>query len=90
MLGTIMDSACKVWQYLCGGEPGSCWIYRKTDMGVRLFVWWIIVKLLSMLFNFLAQYFYKSKETEDSGDKEDQQKLQPEWNTEMELRETVI
>lgn len=53
-----MDSACHVWQDMCG-VTGSCWIYEKTSMGVKLFVWWIIVKLVSLSFYFAAQYFYR-------------------------------
>ena len=84
-----MDSACKVWQSLCGGEEGSCWIYKKTDMGVRLFVWWVIIKLLSLTFFFAAQYFYKSKEKGEQEKNEDEKRLKPD-NTEMEMRESVI
>ena len=59
MLGSIMDSACQVWQEFCGNQ-GNCWLYEKTDMGVKLCVWWLIVKVLSLTFNFAAQYFYKA------------------------------
>ncbi|XP_046377706.2 solute carrier organic anion transporter family member 4A1-like isoform X2 [Haliotis rufescens] len=58
MLGTIIDSACRVWQDICG-QTGSCWIYEKSEMGIRIFVWWILVKGFAVLFFFLAQYFYK-------------------------------
>ena len=65
MLGTIMDSACFVWQDVCG-QQGSCWIYEKTSIGVKLFVWWIIVKVVSLSFNFAAQYFYKPPGNDDN------------------------
>lgn len=58
VLGSIIDSACQVWQEVCG-ETGSCWVYKKTDMGVKMFIWWCLTKLLSVLFYFCAQYFYK-------------------------------
>ncbi|XP_053388537.1 solute carrier organic anion transporter family member 4A1-like, partial [Mercenaria mercenaria] len=58
MLGSIMDSACHVWQDICG-TTGNCWIYEKTSMGIKLFVWWITVKIAALAFYFAAQYFYK-------------------------------
>ena len=84
-----MDSACNVWQQLCNDESGSCWIYKKTDMGIRLFVWWVIVKLLSMAFYFAAQYFYKPMDKGGGGENEDEKKLKCEV-TELEIRESVI
>ncbi|KAK3083064.1 hypothetical protein FSP39_012962 [Pinctada imbricata] len=63
MLGAIIDSACVVWQDI-NGETGSCWIYEKTDMGIKILIWWCIVKGFSVLFYFLAQYFYISPEKE--------------------------
>ncbi|XP_046573481.1 solute carrier organic anion transporter family member 4A1-like [Haliotis rubra] len=58
MLGTIIDSACRVWQDICG-QTGSCWIYEKSEMGIRIFIWWIMVKGVAVFFFFLAQYFYR-------------------------------
>lgn len=52
-----MDSACKVWNEICGTQ-GNCFIYEKTDMGIKLCVWWVIVKLMSLTFNLAARYFY--------------------------------
>ena len=86
-----MDSACNVWQSLCDDKEGSCWIYRKTDMGVRLFVWWVIVKLLSMAFYFAAQYLYKPSDSDKGEGKENERRLKDFTDTtEMEIRETVI
>ena len=74
MLGTIMDSACHVWQDVCG-ITGSCWIYEKTSMGVKLFIWWILVKVVALVFYFAAQYFYKppsdDKDNDDNDDEKD-------------------
>lgn len=73
LLGSIMDSACKVWQDICGTE-GNCWIYEKTDMGIKLFIWWIIIKILSLVCNFVAQYFYippHDVDDDDDGDNDD-------------------
>lgn len=72
ILGSIMDSACKVWQDICGSQ-GNCWIYEKTDMGIKLFIWWIIVKVLSLTFNSVAQYLYKPP-TDDDNDENDPKK----------------
>ena len=89
MLGSIMDSACNLWQQLCNDDSGACWIYKKTDMGIRLFVWWVIVKLLSMGFYFAAQYFYKPMDKGEREGNEDEKKLK-DHVTELEIRETVI
>nr|KAG5713707.1 hypothetical protein BaRGS_024334 [Batillaria attramentaria] len=58
ILGAIIDSACRVWQEACGAV-GACWIYTPTDMGVRIFVWWLLVKAMSIVCYFLAQFFYR-------------------------------
>lgn len=70
LLGSIMDSACKVWQDICGTE-GNCWIYEKTDMGIKLFIWWIIIKILSLVCNFVAQYLYIPPHDADDNDDND-------------------
>jgi hypothetical protein len=67
MLGSIMDSACHVWQDVCG-VTGSCWIYEKTSMGVKLFVWWIIVKIVALVFYFAALHFYKPPDDDNDVD----------------------
>ena len=70
MLGSIIDSACLVWQDL-SGETGSCWIYEKTDMGVKILIWWILVKGFSVIFYFLAQYFYRAPQSEIPSDEKE-------------------
>ena len=56
----------------------------------------IFKQRVKKIFHFYAQKMSLSgtvftvKSTEESGEKEDQQKLQPGWNREMELKETVI
>lgn len=57
MLGTIIDSACSVWQVVCG-VTGSCWTYRKFDLGLRLLVWFASLKLLGVIFAFIAYKVY--------------------------------
>ncbi|XP_063426047.1 solute carrier organic anion transporter family member 4A1-like [Mytilus trossulus] len=59
-LGAIIDSSCDVWQNTCG-KQGSCWIYNKTDLGLRIMVWWICLKVLGLIFLFLAAKFYKPR-----------------------------
>ena len=58
ILGAIIDSACRVWQEACSVE-GSCWIYNRYDMGVRLFAWWLVVKATSVVCYFFAQFLYR-------------------------------
>ncbi|XP_022324180.1 solute carrier organic anion transporter family member 4A1-like [Crassostrea virginica] len=76
ILGSIIDSACRVWQEVCS-ETGSCWVYEKTDMGVKMFIWWCLTKSLSVLFYFCAQYFYKPAEKIVSDDDEDMPSIKP-------------
>jgi hypothetical protein len=35
-------------------------IYEKTDMGIKIFVWWCLMKSLGIVFYFLAQFCYKA------------------------------
>lgn len=86
-----MDSACKVWQEICGSQ-GNCWIYEKTDMGIKLFVWWIIVKILSLTFNFAAQYFYNPphEECDDHSQSNGEKKALTDANDEDACKESVI
>lgn len=76
VLGSIIDSACQVWQEVCG-ETGSCWVYKKTDMGVKMFIWWCLTKLLSVLFYFCAQYFYKQPLNSVSDDEDEKPSIKP-------------
>ncbi|CAC5369902.1 SLCO4A [Mytilus coruscus] len=57
---TAIFSSCDVWQDTCG-EQGSCWIYNKSDLGLRIMVWWICLKVLGFIFLFLAAKFYKPR-----------------------------
>ncbi|XP_076095973.1 solute carrier organic anion transporter family member 4A1-like isoform X2 [Mytilus galloprovincialis] len=59
-LGAIIDSSCDVWQNTCG-KRGSCWIYNKTDLGLRIMVWWICLKVFGLIFLFLAAKVYKPR-----------------------------
>lgn len=76
ILGSIIDSACQVWQEVCG-ETGSCWVYKKTDMGVKMFIWWCLTKFLSVLFYFCAQYFYKPPMKSFSDDEDEKPSIKP-------------
>ena len=73
-LGAILDSSCDVWQETCGMR-GSCWIYRKWDLGIRVILWWMGTKCVGVVLLLLAAFLYKppidddSKITEEIGDK---------------------
>ena len=60
LTGTVLDSACQLWQSTCTGR-GSCWVYDRTGMSLRLFLWWVAVKVVSLLFLLLAYLFYRKK-----------------------------
>ncbi|XP_021367866.1 solute carrier organic anion transporter family member 4A1-like [Mizuhopecten yessoensis] len=87
MIGSIIDSACKVWQDVCG-ETGSCWIYEKSDMGIRIFIWWCLVKSCSVVCYFLAQYFYRAP-TDNTDELPEEQKTMHPIET-LNTRESVI
>ncbi|XP_022334492.1 solute carrier organic anion transporter family member 4A1-like isoform X2 [Crassostrea virginica] len=58
LLGFIIDSACTIWQEDCG-ETGSCWTYNKHDLGLRIMIWWLILKAMGVIFFFTAFKLYK-------------------------------
>ncbi|XP_033734178.1 solute carrier organic anion transporter family member 4A1-like isoform X2 [Pecten maximus] len=60
LTGYVIDSSCALWQDRCGTE-GSCYVYDRYEMGWRLFLWWIAVKLFSAIAFFLASVLYKYK-----------------------------
>ena len=49
LLGFIIDSACTIWQVDCG-ETGFCWTYNKHDLGLRIMIWWLILKAMGVIF----------------------------------------
>ncbi|KAK3092404.1 hypothetical protein FSP39_002395 [Pinctada imbricata] len=57
-LGTIIDSTCEVWQDTCG-VSGSCWIFRKEELGLRIMIWWLALKTCGVIFFILAYKLYK-------------------------------
>lgn len=60
MLGAIIDSSCDVWQTKeCGTSTGSCWVYNKEDLAIRLVVWWAGIKFVGATSYALADRFYK-------------------------------
>ena len=69
LTGVVIDSACALWQDLCGSQ-GSCWFYDRFEMSWRLFVWWITVKMFSASMFLLSSKFYTAPEvdTEDVTD----------------------
>ncbi|XP_069117596.1 solute carrier organic anion transporter family member 4A1-like [Argopecten irradians] len=64
LLGAIIDSACSVWQETCG-QTGSCWTYRKFDLGVRLMVWFAAIKFMGVVFATIAYKVYVPPPTEE-------------------------
>ncbi|XP_060071533.1 solute carrier organic anion transporter family member 4A1-like [Ylistrum balloti] len=64
LLGAIIDSACSVWQESCG-KTGSCWTYRKFDLGVRLVVWFAAIKLMGAIFAMIAYKVYVPPPVDD-------------------------
>ncbi|XP_021348125.1 solute carrier organic anion transporter family member 4A1-like [Mizuhopecten yessoensis] len=67
LLGTIIDSACSVWQESCG-QIGSCWTYRKYELSMRLMVWMATLKFLGAIFTLIAYKMYVSPPNEDNFD----------------------
>ena len=57
-LGAIIDSSCDVWQESCGTR-GSCWIYRKWDLGLKVMFWWMGTKFVGVVLLFIASILYK-------------------------------
>ncbi|XP_060592764.1 solute carrier organic anion transporter family member 4A1-like isoform X2 [Ruditapes philippinarum] len=58
LLGAIIDSTCTIWQDTCGTQ-GSCWLYDKGTMGVRIMLWFMILKMCGFLLFVLASVVYK-------------------------------
>ncbi|CAC5400498.1 SLCO4A [Mytilus coruscus] len=59
LTGSVLDTSCDVWQDTCGTK-GSCWVYDRTDMSWKLFVWWCAVKVTSSIGFFIGGKFYKA------------------------------
>ena len=63
LTGVVIDSACALWQDLCGSR-GSCWFYDRFEMSWRLFLWWTAVKISSASLFLLSIKFYKPQDTD--------------------------
>ncbi|XP_052697071.1 solute carrier organic anion transporter family member 4A1-like isoform X2 [Crassostrea angulata] len=63
-LGYIIDSTCTIWQEDCG-KTGSCWTYNKHDLGVRILIWWLALKVVGVIFFYIAYRLYKPPPIED-------------------------
>lgn len=57
-LGAIIDSACTVWEDACGVQ-GTCWVYDKQNMGIRIMAWFMGLKCLGVLFFIIGSFVYK-------------------------------
>lgn len=64
-----MDSTCSVWQETCGAR-GSCWIYDKWPLGVRLMLWWMGTKLVGFVLLLIASFVYKPEVTQETQETE--------------------
>ncbi|XP_062619920.1 solute carrier organic anion transporter family member 4A1-like, partial [Saccostrea cucullata] len=61
LTGYVIDTACGLWQDLCGAR-GSCGVYDRYEMSWRLFAWWSCVKVFSGTMFILAMIFWKEPE----------------------------
>nr|XP_022335253.1 solute carrier organic anion transporter family member 4A1-like isoform X3 [Crassostrea virginica]XP_022335254.1 solute carrier organic anion transporter family member 4A1-like isoform X3 [Crassostrea virginica] len=58
LTGYVIDTACGLWQDLCGAR-GSCEVYDRYEMSWRLFTWWCCVKVFSGTMYILSLFFWK-------------------------------
>ena len=58
LLGAIIDSSCDIWQHSCGVQ-GSCWVYDKSAMGVRVMLWFVGLKVCGAFLFLIASIVYK-------------------------------
>lgn len=65
LLGAIIDSSCTIWQHSCGVK-GSCWMYDKSAMGIRIMLWFMGLKILGSLFFLVASFVYKPPSSEQN------------------------
>lgn len=63
-LGAIIDSACTVWEDACGVQ-GTCWVYDKQNMGIRIMAWFMGLKCLGVLFFTIGSFVYKPPPEDD-------------------------
>ena len=57
-----------MWEDNCGGK-GSCWVYDKQNMGIRIMLWFMGLKLLGVLFFLIGSFVYKAP-PEDTKERE--------------------
>lgn len=90
LTGSVIDSACALWQDVCGSR-GSCWVYDRFDMSWRLFAWWIGVKIFSSLMFFVSSQVYRApnSDTESAIDDEDC-RVEQNINKDVKLSESVL
>ncbi|XP_076441739.1 solute carrier organic anion transporter family member 4A1-like [Babylonia areolata] len=60
LTGAVLDTSCILWQSTCNGK-GNCWVYDSYDMGLRLFLLWVVVKVTSIILLLTAYAIYKKK-----------------------------
>lgn len=64
LLGAIIDSTCEVWQE-SNDTSGSCWVYDTSSLGIRLAIWWGILKCLQLISYLIAGRVYKPPKGND-------------------------
>ncbi|KAK3093809.1 hypothetical protein FSP39_020494, partial [Pinctada imbricata] len=64
LTGYVIDQSCGLWQDFCG-ERGSCWVYDRTQMSWRLFVWWVCVKVFSGVLFLISSCLVKEADYDD-------------------------
>ena len=59
LIGVMIDASCSLWDDGCAVR-GSCWVYDNLDMSKRIFIVLVVLKIISLGFNILAYFVYKS------------------------------
>lgn len=77
MFGKMFDLACVVWQKRCDGT-GSCFSYNNHDMSVNLMILAIVFCVAAAASFGGALFFYKSKDSEDSEERDISMDVRPE------------
>lgn len=58
LFGRLIDESCILWQDSCGKNTGACLLYDNKAMAKYMLLLALVGKACSVLFFFLAWYFY--------------------------------
>lgn len=58
IFGRFIDAACTLWEEKCDGSTGSCLVYDNKSMSRYMLSLAFTCKMLSLVFFFLAWFFY--------------------------------